>query len=81
MTWPSDWTDQQCLRELIKVVFIEQLLNPKDYNKGCIIALKQSISQFSAVDNDLFFMAFRGSSSEYLLSKDLDAVKLHCTIH
>ena len=81
MTWPSDWTDRKRLGELLKIVFIKQLINPNDYDKEHIIALKQSISQFSAVDDDLFFTAFRRSSSEYLLSKDLDAVESRCTIH
>jgi hypothetical protein len=49
------WTDQKCLGDLIKsVVFEQKLLNPKDYDKQGIIALKKWISIFSAVDDDLF---------------------------
>jgi hypothetical protein len=78
----TDWTDRQRLGDLIKTtVFNQRLLDPKDYNKESIIALKQSINQFLAVNNSLFFMAFRGSVSEYILSKDLDAVKSRCTFH
>jgi hypothetical protein len=49
------WTDQKRLGDLIKsVVFEQKLLDPKDCNKQRIIALKKSVSIFSAVDNDLF---------------------------
>ncbi len=71
------WTDQKCLGDLIKsVVFEQQLLDPKDYDKQRIIALKKSVSIFLAVDDDLFFTAFRQSESEYLLLKDLNAAEL-----
>jgi len=71
------WTDQKRLGDLIKsVVFEQKLLDPKDCNKQRIIALKKSVSIFSAVDDDLFFPTFRQSASEYLLLKDLDAVEL-----
>jgi hypothetical protein len=71
------WTDQKRLGDLIKsVVFEQKLLDPKDYDKQRIIALKKSVSIFSAVDDDHFFTAFRQSASEYLLLKDLDAVEL-----
>jgi hypothetical protein len=50
------WTDQKRLGDLIKsVVFEQKLLDPKDCNKQRIIALKKSVSIFSAVDDDLFF--------------------------
>ena len=66
------WTDQQLFGDLIKsVVFEQNLLGPKDYDKQRIAALKKSVSIFSAVDNDLFFTVFRRSASEYLLAKDL----------
>jgi hypothetical protein len=43
------------LGDLIKSVVSEQkLLDPKDYDKQRIIALKKSVSIFSAVDDDLF---------------------------
>jgi hypothetical protein len=78
----TDWTDRQRLGDLIKTtVFNQRLLDPKDYNKESIIALKQSVNQFLAVDNSLFFTAFRRSASEYILSKDLDAVESRRTIH
>jgi len=49
------WTDRKCLGDLIKsVVFEQKLLDPKDCNKQRIIALKKSVSIFSAVDDDLF---------------------------
>jgi hypothetical protein len=71
------WTDRKCLGDLIKsIVFDQKLLDPKDYDKQRIIALKKSVSIFSAVDEDLFFTAFRRSASEYLLLKDLDTVEL-----
>ncbi len=71
------WTDQQRLGDLIKsVVFEQNLLNPKDCDKQRIIALKKSVSIFSAVGEDLFFTAFHRSASEYLLLKDLDTVEL-----
>ncbi len=76
------WTDWQRIWDLIKnVVFDQQLVNPKDCVKEWIIALKKLVSQFSAVDDNLFFTAFRCSASEYLLAKDLDTIKLHHTIH
>jgi hypothetical protein len=49
------WTDQKRLRDLIKsAVFEQKLLDPKDYGKQCIIALKKLVSIFSAVDDNLF---------------------------
>jgi hypothetical protein len=46
----SDWKDGQCLEELIKTIIFElKLLDPKDYNKECIITLKQSVNQFLGV--------------------------------
>ena len=54
------WTDQQLFGDLIKsVVFEQNLLGPKDYDKQRIAALKKSVSIFSAVDNNLFFTMFR----------------------
>jgi hypothetical protein len=71
------WTDQKRLKDLIKsVVFEQKLLDPKNYNKQRIIALKKTITFFSAVDDDHFFTGFRRSANEYLLLKDLDAVEL-----
>ena len=70
------WTDQRRLGDLIKsVVFEQNFLDPNDYDKQRIAALKKSVSIFSAVDNNLFFTMFRWSASEYLLAKDLDAVE------
>jgi hypothetical protein len=64
----TDWTDRQGLGDLIKTtVFDQRLLDPKDYDKESIITLKQSINQCLAVNNSLFFMAFRRSASEYIL--------------
>ncbi len=49
------WTDQIRLGDLIKsVVFEQKLLDPKDYNKQRIIALKKLVGIFSAVDDDIF---------------------------
>ncbi len=46
---------RKCLGDLIKsIIFEQKLLNPKDYDKQRIIALKKSVSIFSAVDDDLF---------------------------
>jgi hypothetical protein len=74
----SDWTDRQRLGELIKTtVFDLKLLDPKDYDKERITALKQLVNQFLGVDDNLFFTVFRRSASEFTLSKDLEAVKLH----
>ncbi len=48
-------TDQKRLGDLIKsIVFEQKLLDLKDYNKQCVLALKKSVSIFSAVDDDLF---------------------------
>jgi hypothetical protein len=63
------------------VVFNQQLIDPKDYDKERIIALKQLIGQFLAVDDNLFSTALQRSASEFLLSKGLDAFELRCTIH
>ena len=68
--------DQQLLGDLIKsVVFEQNFLDPNNYDKQRIAALKKSVSIFSAVDNNLFFTVFRRSASEYLLAKDLDTVE------
>ncbi len=49
------WTDRKRLGDLIEsVVFEQKVLDPKDYNKQGIIALKKSVSIFSAVGDDLF---------------------------
>ena len=70
------WTDQRRLEDLIKsVVFEQNFLDPNDYDKQRIAALKKLVGIFSAVDNDLFFTVFCRSASEYLLAKDLDTVE------
>lgn len=50
-------------------------MDPKQYTKQRIIEVKASIPQFSALDSDLFFIAFRRAASEVILSNGLEAVE------
>ncbi len=73
----GSWPQREILRTKIKqIVFARGLVDPKHYIKQQIIEVKASIPQFSALDSNLFFIAFQRAASEVILSNGLEAVEL-----
>jgi hypothetical protein len=72
----GSWPQRELLGTKIKqIVFAQGLVDPQHYIKQQIIEVKASIPQFSALDSNLFFIAFRRAASEVMLSNNLEAVK------
>ena len=72
----GSWPHREILgTEIKRIVFARGLVDPKQYTKQQIIEVKASIPQFSALDSDLFFIAFRRAASEVIISDSLEAVE------
>jgi hypothetical protein len=72
----GSWPHREILGTKIKrIVFARGLVDSKQYTKQRIIEVKASITQFSALDSDLFFIAFQRAASEVILSNGLEAIK------
>jgi len=74
----GSWPHREILGTEIKpIIFARGLVDPKQYTKQQIIKVKALIPQFSALDSDVFFIAFRKAASEVILSNGLEAVESH----
>ena len=72
----GSWPHREILgTEIKRIVFAQGLVDPKQYTKQRIIEVKALIPQFSALDSDLFLIAFRRAASEVILSNGLEAVE------
>jgi hypothetical protein len=71
----KDWRDKEIIGCLIReTLFDTGKIDPGVCEESVISAARQLHPQFSQLDEDSFFIAFRRSATEYQLKKDLDKV-------
>ena len=72
----GSWPHREILgTEIKRIVFARGLVDPKQYTKQQIIEVKALIPQFSALDSNLFFIAFQRAASEVILTNGLETLE------
>ena len=70
------WCYRRDLGKVIKTtLFDTEKINPRSYDKSLVVEAKHNHIQFSQLDNEEWFAAFRRAASECILEEDLDEVE------